>query len=179
MQPVKLKGSVSKKQKGLLGGFIQEDAKTIGKSLVDDIIRPTIKDLIFNGFKTALEMALWGESSGNYTSHGGVRKGNTNYNGMYTNRQSNIKKANPRSRGHVDILKFDEHMDADMVLESLSYHLEQYKCFSIADYYRACGYQYEYTDNNYGWYSMVGIQIVHLAGGGWTIDFPEAQPLTD
>ena len=51
--------------------------------------------------------------------------------------------------------------------------------YDVADYYKAAGTEYEYTDENYGWYDMRGIQIVHIRGGLWTIDFPKAVSLED
>ena len=35
---------------------------------------------------------------------------------------------------------------------------------------------FKYTDDNYGWYTMEGISILHVPGG-WTIDFPKPEPL--
>lgn len=177
MQPVELKGEVNKKSKGLLGDFIQEDAKTIGKSIVDDILKPTIKDLIFNGFKTALEMALWGESTGGYTSHGRtgnrVAGGSTAYDRMYTNRTPAVR-VKPHNQYQPVPYTFDEMFDAQQVLAALSDRMDTYGCFSMADYYRCCRKPYDYTDNDWGWNDMRGIQIVHVAGGGWAIDFPDA-----
>lgn len=169
-------GKVTKKNKGLLGSFIEEDAKTIASSIRDDVIVPTVKDLIANGFKMAIDMLLFGESNGGYSYHGPRRNG-TNYNQMYVNRQvSSGNKVKPKSRYDVEVLEFEQRIDAEMVLEALSDQMEKYQCFSIADYYKACKWPYEYTDDNYGWYTMQGISIVHVPGG-WTIDFPRPEAL--
>lgn len=179
VKPV-VSGKVTKKSKGLLNGFIQEDAKTIASSIKEDIIVPTLKDVIFNTFKTSIEMLLWGESNSGYTSHNRRSSGNTNYNNMYTNRQvTNRRQGSPRSRYEVAVVEFEQHLDAELVLESLEDQIDKYGCFSIADYYKASRQPYDYTDENYGWTDMRGIQIVHLRGGGWTIDFPKATPLED
>lgn len=170
-------GKVSKKKKGFIEGFIEEDAKTIASSIKNDVLVPTIKDLIANGIKMGVDMLLFGESSGGYSYHG-PRKGGTAYNQMYTNRQvvSAGHKVQPRLRHDVEILTFDQRIDAELVLESLSDQMEKYHCFSIANYYQACKWPYEYTDDNYGWYTMEGISILHVPGG-WTIDFPKPEPL--
>ena len=170
-------GKVTKKKKGMLEGFIEEDAKTIASSIKDDVLIPTIKDLIANGFKMAIDMLLFGEASGTYTHYGARKHGSTNYNNMYVNRQVSAgHKVSPKSRYDVEVLTFEQRIDADMVLEALSDHMERYKCFSIADYYKTCKWPYEYTDDNYGWYTMQGISITHVPGG-WTIDFPKPEPL--
>lgn len=177
VKPV-ITGKVTKKDKGLLNGFIEEDAKTIASSIKNDILVPTIKDLIANGVKMAIDMLLFGESNGGYSYHG-PRKGGTSYDKMYTNRAtaSTGIKVTPKTRYDIDVLTFDQRIDAELVLESLSDHMETYKCFSIANYYQACGRPYVYTDDNYGWYTMQGISIVHVPGG-WAIDFPKPEPLT-
>lgn len=170
-------GKVTKRKKGVLEGFIEEDAKTIASSIRDDVIVPTIKDLIANGIKMAIDMMLFGEASSGYTYHGPRKNGFTNYNQMSTNRQTiSGTKVTPKSRYDVDVLEFEQRIDAEMVLESLSDHMEKYHCFSIADYYKLCRYPYEYTDDNYGWYTMQGMGITHVPGG-WTIIFPKPEPL--
>lgn len=171
-------GNVSKKKKGLLGGFIEEDGKTIMSEIRDEILIPTFKDIIFNSIKTGIEMLLWGESTGNYT-RSGRNSGGRNYNQMYSNRnsgRSNVRRGNPHNRYEVEVIEFDNRADADAVLDVLADQIENYGVFSMADYYKAAGTDYEYTDENYGWYDMRGISI-HRVGSCWTIDFPKASPL--
>lgn len=172
-------GKVSKKSKGLFGGFIdKQDIIDVGKTLWEDNFLPDLKKGLFTGIMTLVEAAIYGEVTGRFSRTGG----RVNYNSFSSNRNTsnnNYKKGNYRSRYDVDEIVFDQRIDADSVLDAMSEQVERYGCFTIADYYQACRQPHEYTDNNYGWYDMRGIQIVHLAGGGWTIDFPKPQAIED
>ena len=173
-------GNVKKKEKGFFESFIQEDAKSIATEIRDEIIKPTIRDMIFNGFKAGLEKLLYGESTGSYY-HGGYsnykKAGTTNYQAMYSN-YSTPKKASPKSKYDVEPIIFDSMVDVDSVLVNLGELMERYQQISIADYYRLAGVDYERTDYNYGWLSMEGIKPIK-AREGWTIDFPRARPLEE
>lgn len=180
VKPV-VSGSVKKKEKGIIESFVKEDAKTIVSEVKDEILIPTLRDMIFNGLRAGLEKLLYGESSGNYYrgGNGGPRRaGSTNYNNMYSNYGPAPKKANPRNRYEVETIIFDSMPDVDNVLECLEELMSRYQQFTIADYYRAAGVEFESTDYNYGWYSMTGIAPVKVRDG-WTINFPKAVPMED
>ncbi len=176
MKPV-VTGKVSKKSKGVFGGlFTKADLIDVGKTFWEDNAKQKIKAGIFEGIMTLTEAAIFGEVTGRFTSR--TTAGRIAYN-TFSNRNatSNYRKGHFSSRTDVDEIVFDQRIDADSVLDALSEQVERYGCFTIADYYKACRQPYEYTDDNYGWYDMRGIQIVHMSGGGWTIDFPKAQPI--
>lgn len=172
LKPV-VTGEVKKKERGFFEGLIKEDAPAIGKEIRDDIIIPTLKDMIVNGFKSAIDMLFYGEPQQTYRYNGGRKAGNTNYNSMYSSNYGSgqqARKANPRYN-NVEPIEFSSRADADAVCENLDELVERYGQFSIADYYRLSGVPFESTDYNYGWYSMKGIGIVK-SGAAWMIDFP-------
>lgn len=179
VKPV-VSGNVKKKEKSIIESFVKEDAKTIVTEVKDEILIPTLRDMIFNGIKAGLEKAFYGESTGGYYRGGsGVRRaGSTNYNNMYSNYGPAPKKANPKNRYEVETIIFDSMPDVDNVLECLEELMSRYGQFTIADYYRAAGVEFESTDYNYGWYSMSGIGAVKVRDG-WSINFPKARPMED
>lgn len=178
VQPV-VTGKVSKKTKGLFGGFIEkDDIKDIAVTVWEDNFKPDIKKGLFNGIMAMVEMAIFGEISGRFTRTAGSRVAYNSFSNRNSNGITKYKKGYPRSRYDVEQFEFEEYLDADKVLDTLTDQIEKYDCFTVADYYRACKQPYEYTDDNYGWFSMEGIRIARLSNGLWTIDFSDKpQPI--
>ena len=65
-EPVVSNDDIRIKKRGFLKTFkksmISDDAESIGGYVLKDIVIPTIKDLIFDSIRGALEIALWGGS---------------------------------------------------------------------------------------------------------------------
>ena len=87
-------GKVKQKKKSagkvFVENFVNEDAETIKSHVLFDIVIPTVKDLIFNGFSACLDMLLYGSTNiganSNRRRNGGrvvtSSGGNTNYNAI-------------------------------------------------------------------------------------------------
>ena len=67
IEPV-VTGEVQIKKKGFLkrfrGSMISEDAHSVGEYVIKEVVLPTVKDLIYNSARGALEIALFGKASG-------------------------------------------------------------------------------------------------------------------
>lgn len=159
--------------------MVSEDVGTVGEYVVKDIILPTIKDLIFNAARGALEMILYGNASGR-----NGRGKNVPYNSISTNSgvyRYDVSRNNQNNKNNrqppidyfdVNNVGFKTRADAEMVLDSLRTVLEEYPTVSITDFYDAFDTSAPYTANNYGWSNLSGDIKIKPYRGEWYIDFP-------
>lgn len=76
-----------------------------------------------------------------------------------------------RQRRPIGEVKLAIKEEADAVLEQMKDIVDQYQVVSVADLYEMCGLPTNYTDNDWGWYSLVP-SSVRQARDGWLIDLP-------
>lgn len=187
IEPV-ITGEVQIKKKSFFkrfkGSMISEDAHSVGEYVIKEVVLPTVKDLIYNSARGALEIALFGKASG----RSGRR--NTPYNSLNEgvryqyNGSSNSSKRNERSNQtlapenwfNVGDIGFKERMDAERSLEKMRMILEEYPTASVADFYSTLNKTAPYTAENYGWSDLSGVQTYPYKGWFY-IDFPEPKPI--
>lgn len=175
-------GDIKIKKKGFFrrfkGSMVSEDANSVGDYVVKDIVIPAVKDVVFDAIRGALEMILWGSTSGRRgrknIPYNSLKDGGTyQYNGMSN---SNRKEREPRRSRSDDFFNVSEVMletrrDAENVLESLRMVLEEYPAVTIADFYDTLGQSAPHTANKYGWKNLNDADIRHCKDG-YYIDFP-------
>lgn len=177
-----LQGNVRQKKgstgKAFIDNFINEDKDTIKSHILFDIIIPAVKDTIFNGFQTALEMLLYGNDSGRrnnrYYSSGTRRvtsSNPTNYNVISNQRASRLV----GSGGHkiCDQILFDDRADAMRVLDEITAQAEDYGAVSAYALFDAAGLSCDYTLKNWGWYDLNSAKVVRTREGDYTISLPK------
>lgn len=175
--------NVTVKRRGFFKRFkksmVSEDAENVGGYVIQDIIIPTVKDLIFDAARGALEMILWGNTSG-----GQGRKGNVPYNSLNekstyqyngrTNASSREEKRSRRNYNYFDIseMVFDRRSDAEDVLYQLRMVLEEYPSVSVANFYDVLDMSAPYTAENYGWTDLKNADV-RKCKGGYYLDVPD------
>ena len=174
-----LKGNVTIKKRGFLskfkGSMISEDSSSVGEYIVNDIVIPTVKDLLFNSVRGALEMVLYGrvsKSKGKHTPYSSISSGG-GY--VYNGTRSQKDKSSPRNSSmyfDVNNVMFDERRDAEEVLDIMITLLEDYGSCSITDFYDAMGQSAPYTAEKYGWKNLSDA-TVRSCREGYYIDFPQ------
>lgn len=191
-----------KRKKGLMErlvvGFLGPDGLPgIGAYLNEEIIVPSIKNIIVEAVTSGINMAVFGDhgrpSSGknygqHYTQNRTVYRPETDY-ASRTNRTSRFTSAQPEpsKRGHemirsvkygVDEYPIESRMDANNVLTMLHEYADRYDYVSVADYYDLLGVKSVYTDHNFGWSyeSILKAVVTPLRGGGYVINLP---PVTE
>lgn len=186
VQPKKVKRSlIGRLVTGVLG---PEGLPGIGSYVNDEIIKPALKNIVFDALTSAARMALFkdggapphrGHSHGSRTPSG--YRPNTNYNDRYNQQQPAPRdRVVPRGSRHgVEDYSFDYREDAAHVLISLTEHADRYDNVSVADYYDLIGVPSQYTDNNFGWsYDAISrATIMAERGGGYVIKFPSVEVL--
>lgn len=153
--------------------FFSESIDNVGEYVSTNIIWPSIKKLIVDGFTGAINMLFYGNGAGG-ASNPNVRTPQTNYAGMYNNRQA----PSVRNRNlHVfDDVIFQTRQEAEEVLNGLGNLVAQYGAASVADFYALSNLDSAYTDRNWGWTNLTGTTITWMRDG-YLINLPRAVSL--
>ena len=169
-------GAVKTKKKSearkLADVFVAEDMSNVGSFILNDVVVPAIKKLIYDAGKNALEMSLFG----------GPRKGDrdsrgpqVSYRQYYDNDRFDDR---PRARARLDFddLTFANRGDAERVLDEMIGTVRRYGLVTVADMYEMAGERQPYTSNNYGWMSLRGADVERCRDG-YYLRLPKAQPI--
>ena len=175
IKPVKLTGSASVRKRSsaekLAKRFIEEDGRTIARKIVDNIIIPEIKNIIFYTVQTIL---FNGDrkppnAPANHTAYSVYYRGGDD-------RQRNIPKV---SNGFdFDEVEFSYRQDAEVILSAMDDIIEQYGRVYVSDFYDLA----QISNNNYmlgkyGWKNLQSAQVVPTRKGTYVIQFPRAIPI--
>lgn len=181
-----------KRKKGLMErlvvGFLGPDGLPgIGSYLNEEIIVPSIKNIIVEAVTSGINMAVFGDhakpsvSNRNRTTY----RPETNYasrTSKYTSTRPEPSRKRPdmiRSIKYgVDEYPIESRMDANNVLTMLRGYADTYDYVSVAEYYELLGVEPTHTDHNFGWsFDTVAKAVVTpLRGGGYIINLP---PVTE
>lgn len=182
VQPKKIKRSlIGRLVSGVMG---PEGLPGIGSYVNDEIIKPAIKNIIFDAITSAASMAMFGDRRG--VSRGGhtpynrgtqAHRPNTDYNRRYSGSNESEERKIARSPKYgVDEYLITDRIDASNILVTLTEAADMYDRVSIADYYDLIGVDARHTDHNYGWTidSITRATIVPVRGG-YVIKFPPTE----
>jgi hypothetical protein len=170
-----IQGGITKKKKSLADRFSEtffgDDAGSVGRYLVWDVLIPAAKDTIVDMVKGGIEMLLYGENKSDRL-HREKGRSYVSYSSIYGSRdrereRDRDRRAEPRSRAihKFDDVIFDTRGDAEEVLTTLIDMIDEYGAASVADFYDACGLTAEFTDNKYGWDNLSRSTVEHVRQG--------------
>lgn len=170
-------GHVSEKKKSgvqkAADNFISEDAPNVFSYVFTDIIVPTVKDLLADIGKSAIDMIFYGgETSGSNRNRGrgsSSRRssyGHVDYREYYDERERRRvdHKTYVRSRQSMEFT-FDTRADAEEVLFQMNDILDRYGVISVLDFYQLIGKEGTYTDDKYGWMNLDLAKIKMIRDG--------------
>lgn len=156
----------------------------VKESLIEDVIKPSIRDFIADMLYTAVDVAVYGRSgTGRKHRKGGrVTVGNdkelTDYNGIFSRGRKKPKKTNGYDFKDV---RFDDRHDADNAFEELYDMLCEKNVVDVATYYdiaRENGghvlVEEDHTDRDWGWRSLEGTGY-HRDGDGYALLLPKPE----
>lgn len=171
--PVKVhkESSVSKFGKKIF----TEDAKSVGSSLMDDVVIPGIKNFISNLIKTGVDAFIYGAKGSSRPSNG--------LGTVYTSYSSGVRQVSNTNSNYsrptqysVQDISFETRADAEEVLIAMNGSIERYGMVSVGDFYDMISQKCSYTDQKYGWKDLSGAEVVRVRDG-FSIRFPRVIPL--
>jgi hypothetical protein len=170
-------GNVSERKPGLgkriketfLGG---ESLQTVLENVVVDVVVPQVKDLMFDFVSTTIQRKLFGTSrplrgNGNSSPITKVNYGNFSRSGSNPAGRAGEadQKQSARSSNAWENLVFDNRGDAEAVIDALVAAIEQFQVVALSDLYEMIGHTGKYTDEKYGWDTMVGAHVARVRDG--------------
>lgn len=182
-------GAVTVKKKNrfekLMSDFVNEDLGKIKHYIVNDVLKPYAKKMLYEIITGGADMAIYhGAPHGNSNSpvRTSIGAGRTYY--RYDECSNRTKAVAPpheeRSRDMFDLdqLIFSSRQDAENVLEQMLNQIDEYKVVSIGDLYDFAGVTTHgnYTGYSYGWKDLSTAEVVR-SRDGYIIKLPKAFPL--
>lgn len=169
----KVKKAPQSRLKRFTNLFFAEDLGEVKRSIVVDVVVPTVVDMIVNVIKNSAEMLFYGSTSSK--SRQGKPQGSyISYNSFA---QQGQKRAKPSNTFSFDELLFDTRDDAEAVRDTLLDIVDRYGRVTVLDYYDAAGVTGNgHTDQNYGWEDLRASRV-RRTREGWTIEMPKVIPL--
>ena len=182
-RPTKIvKGEVKTVKKGvgkkISEFFFEENGKSVLSWVVEDVVKPGIKDLFYDCIVNGARGAFYGtgrrsksETSSSY-ERSGSRYENRFKSSNTTQRRTENK---PVRRGGFDIEEtFEDRQDALDVLNNMKGRIDQFGSTTVADYYDLIGKTApsgQYTTADYGWDNLNDVVVRHNRDGFY-IDLP-------
>nr|DAP25661.1 MAG TPA: hypothetical protein [Caudoviricetes sp.] len=151
----------------VVGEIIREDARTVGETVLWDVIIPTVKNLISDTVTRGIESMLYGgdsrpRSKTSYSDYSGYSrpKGSRDRPSERHDRRS----ARPAEPERNEII-FDSRSDANDVIDRMSDLIDQYGQASLADLNALIGASSNFIDDNWGWTDMGSFNVRQVRDG--------------
>jgi hypothetical protein len=161
--------------------FIAGTARGAVDYMVNDVIVPSLKEMMFEAFQSGLQKMIFGESRirrgvPSPTGYGNVPR--VNYQSMSQPTKARTISGPAKARGSFDEIVIPSRSEAEEVLERMYDILQNYDVVLVADLYALTGIAGSHTDHRWGWTSLRGAQVVPQRGNGYLLDLPEPEPLS-
>lgn len=176
--PVVKKGSVNVKTNNarkFADIFVSGDVDNVKDYLLNDVVFPALKKLLFDSIKDGAEMLIFGKtgrgsrtSSSNYVSYRSYSDPRDRDYNNRDNRSSN--------RFNYENLVFDSKGEAEAVLAQMCDILAEYKIVRVLDLYDMCQMTPPYTSQNYGWTNLDRAETIRVRDG-YALKLPKAMPI--
>lgn len=153
--------------KKVVGEIIREDAKSVGETVLWDVIIPTVKNLISDTVTRGIESMLYGgdsrpRSRSSYSDYSG-------YSRPKGTRDRPAERRERRSARHAEPERneiiFDTRSDANDVIDRMSDLIDQYGQVSLADLNALIGASSNFIDDNWGWTDMGSFDVRQVRDG--------------
>lgn len=174
-------GKVSVRRKNDVNEKIKQQTEELKRYTIQEVIMPSLKDVIWNIFTTALSTFLYNDTSSSpvrnnrqpaqYTSYSSV----SSYNRMGRPRvsQNTVKTVKPRPE---EEFVFASKQDADTVLDQLREAVANFGVVSVQTLFELCDRTAPFTANKYGWMDLEDAYIEHNRDG-YVLRLPRSLPL--
>lgn len=178
---IKLTSEVTVKKPSEITKFrkqlISEDAKTVGKHILTEVIIPGFQKLISDMVKNGIDWLIYGvggKSSSNISSpFSNFRQ--ISYDRYYSSGLKPQTQPTQRASSYeINDILFDDKGDAVQVLSTLKEWINRYGRASVGDFYDLVNVPYNFTDESYGWKDLSTTEIIRT-NGKYLINF--ARPI--
>lgn len=179
--PEQRKRGLGKKFKAtIVGGTARETAAYV----VEDVVVPGIRDMLFDAFEGGLHRLIYGESNRarrNYpSSYSSV--GHVNYQSMskpQATHQPAGRMFSRRARSQHDFgeIVLEDRREAQDVLDQMYEYLSRFGEVKVADLYDMVGIRSSHVDHKWGWTLLQGAKLVRTRDGRFLLDLPEPDEL--
>lgn len=190
VKPVKYKKGLMER---LVVAIIGPDGlPSIGRRLNQDIVKPALKDMVYETLTNGLRMAVFKDDDVGRRSSGhgrnSVRDSSysaappKSYNTMYGRSKTTITREPVeadryiRNGGYVDQYLITDRGVAQDILNALVDHVNTYHQVSVATYNKLHGIEGPWTDNDIGWTDLRNARIGTVRGG-YVLELPRVEPV--
>lgn len=172
--------------------FNSDWSKDLGNTFINNMIVPSMQDLITNCFQTASDIfmeavktCIYGDDKPRVSSSFASRNNRTNYSkisrGGVVQRGFNTNntgyKYHKAHSGFENVL-LETMNDANSVRDKMMQDVIEYDFVSVADFCSYVGADPKWTDDKWGWYpDAIEKSKIRRMNGGWILDLPEPEPL--
>lgn len=179
IQAVVVDGAVTKRKRPLhtriRDAFLGDDDRTILEFVIQDIIKPSLRDMSFEVGQSALERVHYGSARPFRRGGGGMGAppgGPRNYNSISRGDPRPVVEARTSRRSRdFDELIVNDRANAQSILEGMYAILDEYGTVTVSDMYQLAKQPTEFTDRDWGWTDLMGAPIRRVREG-WLIDLP-------
>lgn len=176
------KGQVGEKPNALkkaVRGFISTDSAHLGDYLINDIIMPSIKDMISKAVKGGIDTILYGPGKSGQNSKNSSFGSRISYSSLYSNERATTPARSHAVYEYRDVYYSDDatrsaRVKAEEVLSTLYDILSQYGSVNVAQFFEASEITPEPNDYNYGWYDLTGSRSYRCLDGKYRLELPPA-----
>ena len=157
--------------------FFEENGKSVLGWLVEDVLKPGIKDLFYDMIVNGARGAFYGTGRRSRSESTSSSYERSRYENRFKSNSSDRRTANKpqRRNGGWDIEEvFEEMRDAQDVLDAMRDRIDKFGLTTVADFYDFIGKTIppgQYTSVDYGWDDLTDVNVCHNREGFY-IDLP-------
>ena len=157
--------------------FFEEDARSIGAAVFDDVVVPKLKDLFFDVVTEGTHRSLYRNGP---DSRRDTRMGRSSF--VPYNRPGILSTSRDRDRDRDRIerppldrrdrsmhdfsaITFPNAGEAEAVADRLVDQVREYGLATVSDFYDSIGLTADFTDDTYGWTDLRGIKVRKIREG--------------
>ena len=179
--------------KRVLGMIIAEDARNLGPYILNDVLVPALKDMMFDMVQSAASKTFGVDIrrptatsptrfvSGQPSSNRQFVTPHTNYNAASrpaaTRPPSGISPVAAAGFSFED-LAFEDRGQAERVLDRMQELVSEYEVVSVSELYDLVGISADFIHQKWGWFDLRGTQVTRSRSGGYILALPPIQSLT-
>lgn len=163
--------------------FVGDGENSVVGYIMRDVLVPAFKSLVTDAVTSGIEMLVYGEVKGRGRSRDRSGPRVINYGSFSKRSRDDDDDRRERRRPtyddkfNLDEIYFDDHKDAEDVLDELGERLEEYDQVSVADFFDIAGIDgATWAHDKFGWTTLKPARLTHTRHG-YAILFPPPREL--